>query len=135
MQGYYSGGLSYAYKGYAGFDDAAIRSALSGKTIENIRVKIKRRAAGGNSGARNLYFYSHNHASRPAGEPALATNRGLDGSALGTLSWGEEKWITLPIAFGNALRDNTAKGLALYINGSNDYMYIDGDPVLEITYK
>lgn len=135
MQGYYTGGLSYAYKGYAGFDDAAIRSALSGKTIKNIRVKMKRRAAGGNSGARNLYFYSHNYTSRPGGDPTLDTSRGLTGAALGSLSWGEEKWITLPIAFGNALRDNTAKGLAIYFNGSDPYMYIEGNPVLEISYE
>lgn len=137
----YQGGWSPggAHKGLWFYDYAAIVSALAGKTIDSISIYVYRRPEGGTSAGQVLRFWRHNYGSAPAGEPTL-----VGGTDEGSLAWGAGAWMKLPNSFATALKDGSAKGIALYypnpsyiydryvlINGRDES---DSSGKLKITY-
>lgn len=118
------------------FSDSSIRSILSGKTPSRIRVRIQRRSSGGNSGPVPVIFHLHNLTSPPAGDPSIDNSSGV----LANMSWGDTRWITLPISYATRLRDNLSKGLALYTANTDPAHYgifagmAEFNVQLEITY-
>jgi hypothetical protein len=118
------------HKGLWFFDSAAIRSALSGRTIVSVRFRLRRRGKGGESAARQPTFRHHNYDSPPVGEPALSS------SHLGAYwAWGEEDTTTLPNAWGVALRDGTARGVAIFDADGSPYMIFEQYGRLEIVHE
>jgi phage minor structural protein len=128
-----SWGSSGTHKGLWGFDYSNIQSTLAGKTIKSVRVKLTRKSSGGYYSSRPLYFYTHNKDSASGAEPTLSNSAGN----LADFKPGESKWVNLPVSFGNALRDGTAKGIAIYINSTSQsyYVVMEDAATLEITYE
>lgn len=127
-QGQYAGFGNH--RGLWGFDDADIRATLSGRTIERVRIRVTRDTGGVYAG-QTPEWWTHNYANEPtSGMPALA-NGGVDA---GSLSIGQTAWVTLPNSFGNAMRDNTAKGIAVYTSTSSPYMVFAPTATLEVKH-
>lgn len=118
-------------KGLWFFDYQGLQNALQGKTPKSIRIKIKRQAKGGVYKPVPIFFWTHNLSSASGGEPALSNSAG----ELAKFSAGEEKWVNLPTSFANALRDGTAKGIAIYTSNTNSDYYARFEPsaTLEIS--
>lgn len=128
-----SWGSAGTHRGLYFFDSASIRAALSGKTITKIRVELQRNSNSGYYSSRPVYFWTHNNTGASGGQPALANSAGN----LANFNIGEKKWVNLPISFGNALRDNTAKGIAIYASNASQANYVSMQRYakLEITYQ
>lgn len=127
-----SWGPSGTHKGLWFFDSASIRSSLAGKTPKSIRILLKRQSKGGYAASRPLFFWTHNNTSATGGEPVLSNSAGN----LANFAWGEQKWVTLPLSYATALRDNTAKGIAIYTPNTSQTYYISMEiaATLEITW-
>lgn len=121
------------YRGLWFFNASSIRSALSGKTIKSIRIKLTRRSKGGYYSSRPLYFYTHNKTSASGGAPSLSNSAGK----LASFKPGESKWVNLPVSFGNALKNGTATGIAIYDSSGSqsNYLIMEKGATLEITYQ
>ena len=119
------------YRGLMFFDAATIQSQLAGKTIKSVRLYVKRQDRGGSSAASQLQMHLHNLTSVPAGTPTLGTSIGSPGA----LSWGEEKWVTLPNSVGEAFKNGTAKGLALFASSGKPYLVMNPVVQLEINFE
>ncbi len=119
------------HRGLMFFNASTIQSTLAGKTIKSVRLYMTRASRGGASASSALHFHLHNYTSQPAGMPALGTSLGN----LASYSWGEGKWITLPNSVGEAFKNGTAKGLALYIAGTKPYVIMNPAVQLEINYE
>ncbi|MCA1781553.1 MAG: fibronectin type III domain-containing protein, partial [Intrasporangiaceae bacterium] len=129
---YCSGGVCYGrYKGCAFFDDADIRSTLSGQNILSISLRLTRRSAGGASAAGTPHIRLHNHTSQPSGEPSYVTSAQTPQS----WAWGETKYAYLPTWWGGWLRDGDARGIMLYRAADTPYMIFTTDVRLVITYE
>lgn len=126
--------------GKIGFNDAQIRSDLSGATIDRVELRMSNEHSWNNSGL-TARFGSHNNADEPAG--SSSTSGSFNRSSH---SWnkGQTKYVDLPVAIGNELRDNTTKGITTGRTGAgnrSDYGYFRGHnasasqrPRLRITY-
>lgn len=121
------------YRGLWFFDASSIRSALSGKTIKSIRIKLTRRSKGGYYSSRPLYFYTHNKTSASGGAPRLSNSAGK----LASFKPGETKWVNLPKSFGEALKNGSATGIAIYDSSGSqqNYLIMEKSATLEITYQ
>lgn len=121
------------YRGLWFFNASSIRSALSGKTIKSIRIKLTRRSKGGYYSSRPLYFYTHNKTSASGGAPSLSNSAGK----LASFKPGESKWVNLPKSFGEALKNGTATGIAIYDSSGSqqNYLIMEKKATLEITYQ
>lgn len=124
---------SGTHKGLWFFNYSDIQSTLSGKTPTAIRVQLKRQSKGGYASSKPLYFCTHNSTGATGGEPTLANSAGN----LADFAWGDTKWVTLPVSFANALKNGTAKGIAIYTSNTsqNYYMSMEDAATLEITYN
>ena len=129
-QGEWSGNGNH--RGLWFFNDSNIRSVLDGQIITNIRMRATRRSAGGVTSAQTPTIYRHNYSSQPAGTPSGSAGHSNHGQSW---AWGETKWVTLPIAYGNHLRDGTARGILVYTSSGSPYMIFTGTAILEITYE
>ena len=118
------------HRGLWFFNDSSIRNTLSGRTITGVRIYVTRRSEGGASASGTASFRTHNHSSQPSGQPTVSTQVASSGFA-----WGTGKWVTLPVSVGNALRDGSARGIALYSQSSSPYMIFNAAAVLEITHE
>lgn len=128
-QGQYSNfGL---HKGLWFFDDASIRSTLSGQTILSIRLRLTRDSNGGVSGAQTPTIRPHNYSSQPSGEPVYASGTNTSES----WGWGETDWVTLDNSWGRSLRDGHVRGVGVYTTSNSPYMIMDDVAVLEVTYE
>ncbi len=138
-QGKYSGdsnpwGITRAL---CGFDDADMRSKLTGAKIDKVELYLKNE---------HWYYYAggtvvvgyHNHASEPTNFSHSKYNAKTDSYS----ARGQAKWITMPKEFGEQLRDGSAKGFSIFAN-STSYNYYgifygayDGSsrPKIKITY-
>lgn len=126
--------------GKIGFDDAQIRSDLSGATIDSIELRMQNEHSWFNSGLIGR-FGTHNNASEPGGSSSTS---GSFNRVQADYNKGQRKYITLPNAIGEEFRDNTTKGITTgRTNAGNrdDYGYwygwnatSDQAPVLRITY-
>ncbi len=131
FQGAYTSGK---YKrGMWFFDYNAIKTALSGKTIQKVTFTCRRYAtANGSASPQKPTFYLHNYTALPNAVPSFS------GTATSSIAWdrGDTKTITLPNSFGEALKAGTAKGIGISApNNSSPYMkFYPTGAVLTITY-
>lgn len=126
-QGEWSGGGNH--RGLWFFNSADIRAKLAGLTIKRVRISVTRLSKGGSSSAQKPTFWMHSYDSQPTGTPLLAASF-TSGTSF---AWGDPaKWVTLPNNYGNDLRDNLRKGIALFNSDRSPYMLFSGTATLEI---
>lgn len=121
-----------------GFDDATIRSNLSGATINKVELYLNNNHFYSNSGG-NAVIGTHNQTTLSGSHSSSQINDNLQQTHF---DLGQAKWITIPNSIGNALRDNTAKGIALGPGPTTSQSYYgyfagngeSGEPQLRITY-
>lgn len=89
-------------------------SALTGKTIQAVRVTLHRMNNGGIIGATPVTIGRHNLASLPSTTPALS-----DLEARVSLARNQTKTIALPTVWGEMFRDGTAAGIGIYHSSDN----------------
>lgn len=123
-------------------DHAAWRKLLAGKEIVKVEMYLKRlnTTHGFANDGRVLNVYTHNYTAVPSGEPMLGNHY-----TVADKDWdrGQGHWFKVPNKFGEALRDNTAKGFAIYnpngyVNPPSNYSYcrFDGNSFrLRIQYR
>jgi hypothetical protein len=92
-----------------GFDDAAIRSDLSGSTIRSVELTMLNTHAWSNSGI-DVHFGAHNRSAPPADFSAVRRNA-WDGH-WPKVGKGKE-WRGIADWFGRALRDGNIRGLTI----------------------
>ena len=107
------------------WNNAAISTFLSGKTITGAKLTMHRNSGAGDSTAKSVYLYNLNNTG-VSGTISRSTSRG----AIGTWAWGETKTVDIPTAAVTAML--SGGGLCIY-NGSSNYMYFDTKPTLTIT--
>ena len=114
------------------FFGSGLSTALTGKTIKQMRIKIKRQSSGGYSANTDIYVKPHTHATRPAGAPSF-----LSPQQIVKMGWGDERWVTLPTSFHSVFTSGSAKGLGIFINSTNNrnYARLSGDIILEVVYE
>ncbi|HLU98511.1 MAG TPA: hypothetical protein VKZ89_16895 [Thermobifida alba] len=126
--------------GKAGFDHATIQSDLAGSTIDRVELRLSNEHSWFSSGL-TARIGTHNNAAEPGG--STSTDGAFNRSSY---AWnkGETKYVDLPVAVGEDLRDDTAKGITTgrpTAGDRNDYGYFRGynasssqRPRLRITY-
>lgn len=128
IQGYWSG-----YGKYYGlwFFGSAPSTAVTGKSIKQIRIWVQRKTSGGVSGLVPIVFRPHGYTSKPAGQPTMLSAWHTQG-----FKPGEGKWVTLPTSFHSLFANGSAKGIGIYVDStsSGDYARMIGTAKLEITY-
>ena len=136
-QGRYSATNGNQYS-MIGFDDTQIRSDLSGATITKVELYLNNNHFYSNSGG-NAVIGTHNQTTLSGSHSSSQINDNLQQTHF---DLGQAKWITIPNSIGNALRDNTAKGIALGPGPTTSQSYYgyfagngqSGEPQLRITY-
>lgn len=111
------------------FYGTKIADACSGKTVTRMEVTITRRRGSGVNAARPVRLYLHGYTSAPSGQ----LNLGDGPQALMSLSVGATRTVALPAEWRTALASGSARGLAIYANGSRDYMSVQGGTI-KITF-
>lgn len=136
-QGRYSATNGNQYS-MIGFDDALIRSDTSGSTINKVELYLNNNHFYSNSGG-NAVIGTHNQTTLSGSHSSSQINDNLQQTHF---DLGQAKWITIPNSIGTALRDNTAKGIALGPGPTTSQSYYgyfagngqSGEPQLRITY-
>jgi len=121
-----------------GFDDALIRSDTAGSTINKVELYLNNNHFYSNSGG-NAVIGTHNQTTLSGTHSSSQINDNLQQTHF---DLGQAKWITIPNSIGTALRDNTAKGIALGPGPTTSQSYYgyfagngqSGEPQLRITY-
>lgn len=110
-------------------------SAVTGKTISSMRVKVTRASSGGYSSAVGIVIRSHNYSSVPSGAPS-DTNLSSYSTTV-NLAWGQSAWVSLPSSFFADFAAGTAKGIGIYTTSTSgtSYAVMSSSAILEITYK
>jgi hypothetical protein len=126
--------------GKIGFNDSAIRSDLTGATIDLVELRMSNEHSWFNAGLIGR-FGTHNNANEPTGGSSTA---GSFNRTQEDFNKGQTKWFTVPNAFGNELRDGTTRGITTgrtNAGNRNDYGYWRGwnsgastRPQLRITF-
>jgi len=123
-------------------DDAAWRKLLKDKEIVKVEMYLKRLSTshGFPNDGRVLNIYTHNYSSNPTGEPMLGYRHQVTGK-----DWdrGQGHWFTIPVKYGEYLRDGKIKGFGIHypdtnINPPSNYSYVRFDAKsfkLRIHYK
>ena len=121
------------YKGCFWFNNSAIATAISGRTVLSARIRLKRLTIGGLSlpFPANLWTITTPISGIGAAEPAVDFNIG--GGT--TYRWGEEDAIGIPAWVITALANNSYGGFALFNAGGLNYMIFASEATLEITYQ
>lgn len=108
------------------FYGTAIAGACSGKTVAKMQVKFTRKRGAGRNSRVPMHLYLHDHTSAPSGQLDLD-----DGpEELLRLSVGAKGVATLPASWRTALASGSARGLAIYSNGSRDYGAFTGGQII-----
>lgn len=107
------------------FYGTSIASACSGKTVAKMTVKFTRKRGAGRNSRVPMHLYLHNHTSAPGGQ----LNLGSGPEELLRLSVGAKGVATLPASWRTALASGSARGLAIYSNGSRDYGAFTGGQI------
>lgn len=121
-----------------GFNDTQIRSDTAGSTINKVELYLNNNHFYSNSGG-NVVIGTHNQTTLSGSHSSSQINEDLQRTHF---DLGQAKWITIPNSIGNALRDNTAKGIALGPGPTTSQSYYgyfagngqSGEPQLRITY-
>jgi hypothetical protein len=138
FQGYYSGTNGNQFS-FVGFDDANIRSTLSGATVNKVEIYLKNLHWYQNDGG-TVYIGTHNQTTLSGNHSSSQIlNDRISSSGF---SVGQGKWFTVSNTIGTNLRDNTAKGIAIGQAPSNSQSYYgyfagngqSGEPQIRITY-
>ena len=119
----------------AGFPD--MNAELLGSTINDVKIYLRNEHWWYSSGGKAVIGY-HDHSS----EPSEFSHSKSGAKTESFSSRGQAKWIDMPNAFGEGLRDGHYEGFSLYVNSSSkDYYGIfygasDGSsaPKIKITY-
>lgn len=121
-----------------GFNSSAIRTALSGATIQKVEIYLKNQTSWNTTGTNALIGY-HNENSTPA--DFKQSNYGIKNEKFAK---GVGKWVEMPLDFANRLKNNQAKGFTLF-SDSSDTNYFGAFfghqanssdvPKIRITYK
>lgn len=119
------------HKGLAFFNYSSIQKTLKGKDIEKVRVYFYRINAGGIVAGQSIKLWTHNYASKPSGNPTLKLVQG----PFSSFARGEGKWITVKNEVAERIRDGTAKGIALYREDENGYLYMSSTVKIEVSYR
>lgn len=136
-QGQYSSTNGNQYS-MIGFNDTQIRADTAGSTINKVELYLNNNHFYNNSGGIAV-IGTHNQTSLSGSHSSSQVNDNLDQESF---TYGQAKWFTLPNSIGTALRDNTAKGIALGPGPSTSKTYYgyfagngqSGEPQLRITY-
>ena len=107
------------------FYGSAIQNACSGKTVASMTATFTRKTGAGVNAKRPMHLYLHAHSSAPSGQLNLGDGP-LDSLRL---SAGARGSISLPSSWRSQLAAGTAKGLAIYANGSSDYATFTGGSI------
>ncbi|MFG3140753.1 hypothetical protein ACGFZA_31680 [Streptomyces sp. NPDC048211] len=126
MQGDWTGGGNRRGGWFYGMK---IQTACAGKTVSSMAVTFTRARGSGANGKRPMHLYLHSYTSPPSGQLAL----GVGPEDLLRLSVGARGTAILPTSWRTALAAGTARGLAIYANGSTDYAAFTGGS-LRITF-
>ncbi len=116
--------------GFLFFNHTDIAGRLSGKTVEWVKLIIRRKKYGGNPGAAPVHLWLHNQAGT-GGTPALGNELGI----LTEVARGQTAMVMLPVSAGTAFKSGTAKGIALYHASSDSRYYLALTPVDEYAAK
>lgn len=127
MQGDWTGGGN---RRGAWFYGTKIADACAGKTVASMSAAFTRRSGSGVNAKRPLHLYLHAYTSPPSGQ----LNLGDGPEDLLRLSVGAKGTATLPSSWRSALASGSARGLAIYANGSSDYMAVS-DGRITITFS
>lgn len=109
----------------AWFYGMKIATACAGKTVSSMTVAFTRKTGSGVNGKRPLHLYLHGYTSAPSGQLSL----GAGPEELLRLSVGAKGTATLPAAWRTALASGSARGLAIYTTGRDDYMGVTGGTI------
>lgn len=120
------------HRGLWFFNSSDIRQTLAGTNPKSIRIYLKRKSKGGYYKPVPLYFWTHNLTGVQGEMPTLSNSAGN----LANFNIGEGKWVELPISYARALRDGSAKGIAIYTSNTSQNYYCVMEPTatLEITW-
>jgi hypothetical protein len=112
-----------------------ISTALTGKTISSMRVKVTRASTGGNSSAVQIQIRHHNTTAKPSGAPS-DTDLSSEYVTV-SLTRGQSAWVTLPSSFYSYFKAGTAKGVGIYVasDSSSYYAMMNGQAIIEATYS
>jgi hypothetical protein len=118
-QGAFSTQYGY-YRGCYFYGDTAF-AALAGRTCTRLRIKIVRTGAGGLTGGTQQIIAPHAHGSQPANPPYFIPSFGTVNA--GSVAWSSSGTFDLPVSWGQALIDGTARGLGhlLLAAGNGNY--------------
>lgn len=108
----------YWFYGRGAFDD------YKGETIGSIRMDVKVIGGAGAGGQVDVRFRLHTAPTRPNGLPTLVGAEHVIRLAPGDYTG--KKALTLPPAFGQALADGSAAGVAIVATSTADYRGIHG---------
>lgn len=107
------------------FYGSAIQNACAGKTVASMVATFTRKTGAGVNAKRPMHLYLHAHSSAPSGQ--LNLGDGPNDSL--RLSVGARGEFTLPASWRSQLAAGTAKGFAIYANGSTDYASFTGGSI------
>ncbi|WP_431784318.1 hypothetical protein [Streptomyces chumphonensis] len=127
MQGDWTGGGN---RRGAWFYGTKVADACQGKTVAKMQVTFTRRRGSGANAKRPLHLYLHTYTGPPSGQ--LGISHGPE--ELLSLSVGGTGTATLPATWRDRLASGTSRGLAIYANGSRDYMAVSGGTI-KITFS
>lgn len=136
-QGYYSGTNGNQYS-LIGLPYATIQSDLSGATINKVEVYLNNNHWYSNSGG-TAVIGTHTYSTEPSTASLANVDEDINRSSF---TYGQAKWVTVSNAIGTALKNNTAKGIALGPGPSTSTAYYgyfagngqSGEPQVRITY-
>lgn len=123
-------GLDYAMQGYSSytagkgrqaslifFNSPDIRAALAGSTIEAVSIYVKNSSFFAASGG-TARIMNHNQ-DGPGGTSIASMSHVMDVN----MARGEGRWIEMPVAFANMLKDGSSRGFGFAALGSSAGQY------------
>lgn len=105
------------------------------RTIQKVRLLLQRYSGyGANVGIKpKVWWNAQTAGTGNPGTPISSINDGTWSNQ--TFLWGEQKWIDLPVSFGQAFQAGTAKSIVLYNGGDTaNYARFNASATLEITH-
>lgn len=127
----YQGSYGYGnHRGFMIFSADNIRTALSGAILHNIQLRLIRNSSGGSSASQNIHLWGHSYTATGGGYE-LAKDYGI----IGSWSWGEDKWVSIPIQVATDLKAGFIQGLAIYDSSGSPYVTCSATAQLYIKYE
>jgi hypothetical protein len=136
------------YKGLWYFDYGNMQSTLKGKEILEVWIECQRLRAGYVSAgvARfwthnrdyNSWYYNHSTSPGTLSDPGARSDRFDKNGHYANDYWfsiGEKQWVKLPKEYGEWIRDNKAKGIAVHEEDGYRYLKFDNNARLRIKYR